>query len=263
MILNIRGTSGSGKTWLIRRIMEELGPPEPIISAEGEKPDGYLLQGNIRLVGSYENVCGGCDAVNFSKHTKAILKRWPKSREELLAELDALHISEPDKEKMLSRLEKGKEAGGTVGLVEARVRSWAAIGHVIFEGLIISGSYWRFQKIGGVIFAFLDTPLDLCTQRIMERNGGKPVKFENTKSKWDDARSTYQIAVQGGEQAVWIDHTCAFEQVMEIIYGNVPELREGLLRYIQPLELSSPEPTGETNGKTFTLPLDASRLCPF
>lgn len=61
MIINIRGSSGSGKTTLVRRLMDELNARE-IPGAKG-KPVGYLLDGNIRVVGSYRTTCGGCDTI--------------------------------------------------------------------------------------------------------------------------------------------------------------------------------------------------------
>lgn len=252
MILNIRGCSGSGKTWLMRRIMEGLGPPEPILDADG-RPEGYLLRGNIRVIGTYENQCGGCDAVKFNKDFTRRLRLSAKGQDETLAsDLLALGLRQEDVTHILDKAARGKGWAG-VYLIDAVIRSWAQMGHVIFEGLIVSGIHDRWlrisKEVSPIIWAFLDTPIDVCVQRILERNGGKPFNVEYLEDI-RNSRTPKQLAIvtEEGERAVWIDHARAFKQVMEIIHQEVPELRL--------------QPPGETSGKTFILPLNASRLCP-
>jgi len=255
LILNIRGCSGSGKTHLIRQIMEELGPPEPILDPVG-KPEGYLLRGNIRLVGRYESACGGCDRLRWEPE---ILRRFaclPEGKETLIADLAARNVTEEDIKDLLAKAAKGRSVDGFTARSEALVRRWATIGHIIFEGLMISSVYARYLKLskelGGMVWALLDTPVDVCIKRVLERNGGKPINEDYVHSKWETTRKHYDWATAEGEKVVWIDHTRAFEQVMEIIRQEVPELRP-----------ANYTPPGETSGKTFILPLDASRLCPF
>lgn len=71
MILNIRGTSGAGKTWLARRLMDAAGGSDPVVGVHPNKPGRELIYGhaakkaNIFFVGSYEATCGGCDKFSW------------------------------------------------------------------------------------------------------------------------------------------------------------------------------------------------------
>ena len=56
-VINIRGTSGSGKTQLVRDIMERYG----IYKDFGKQ--GLLLNNGTAVVGKYNNPCGGCDTL--------------------------------------------------------------------------------------------------------------------------------------------------------------------------------------------------------
>lgn len=75
-IISVRGTSGSGKSHLVREIMKCYDEVNAV-SLEGRKrPYYYLLSrpGSKRMLavlGSYENDCGGCDTL---KGTEAIYK---------------------------------------------------------------------------------------------------------------------------------------------------------------------------------------------
>lgn len=81
MIVNIRGTHGSGKSTLVREVMkrfdtaarERLGDSPAIstlvLSKEGRKrPIGYKVANPfgavIHVVGHYETACGGCDSIS-------------------------------------------------------------------------------------------------------------------------------------------------------------------------------------------------------
>jgi hypothetical protein len=70
VIVNPRGTSGAGKTELVRRIMEDYGwgRAEPIRREGRERPIGYRLPHPLggpplAVLGHYEATCGGCDTI--------------------------------------------------------------------------------------------------------------------------------------------------------------------------------------------------------
>lgn len=69
MIINVRGTSGSGKSELVRRIMA-LHPERKPHFVEGRKqPLFYECNSGTRLeplfvLGHYETPCGGCDTIS-------------------------------------------------------------------------------------------------------------------------------------------------------------------------------------------------------
>jgi thymidylate kinase len=65
-IINVRGTSGSGKSTIVRNIMA-LYRQKTAIKIKGRKqPIGYLLQRldrSLFVPGHYETACGGCDTI--------------------------------------------------------------------------------------------------------------------------------------------------------------------------------------------------------
>ena len=180
MIVNIRGTSGSGKTFLVRQLMAACNA-EPVLD-ENSKIDAYRLDGNIYILGRYTNVCGGCDTIR------------------------------------------------TQDQVCDRVRKYAAMGHVIFEGLLITHIFGRYhnlsQELGGIVWAFLDTTLDQCFENIYKRNGGKPVKEQNTTSAWEAARRVYEKAKQAGERVIWLHYENAYDELVTLLHEEIPFYEE-------------------------------------
>jgi hypothetical protein len=61
MIIDIRGTHGSGKSWIVHKLLYGLGlAPTPIVE-NGYHIDYQTIIGAV--VGKYETACGGCDGV--------------------------------------------------------------------------------------------------------------------------------------------------------------------------------------------------------
>ena len=61
MIIQIRGTSGSGKTWVVKEIMKEYDWEPHYV--ENRKRPLYYTSGDIIVLGHYEIDCGGCDTI--------------------------------------------------------------------------------------------------------------------------------------------------------------------------------------------------------
>lgn len=170
MIINIRGTHGSGKSTVIRQVMERyrLQP----MGYDGRKCAGYsgnTLFGAIAVVGSYETECGGCDAI------QPYAKIWP------------------------------------------RVTSAHDIGfHVLFEGALVSNSYGNIGRDSEVygdnfVFAFLDTPLEVCIERIRARRlaRGNTKPFDPNKSVVRIYKSNQSVMAKCkvlGRRVVILDH---------------------------------------------------------
>jgi guanylate kinase len=64
-IINIRGTSGSGKTHLMRRIMARFKDLTPEYQT-GRKRPLFYTNCLIAVLGSYESACGGCDTIKLA-----------------------------------------------------------------------------------------------------------------------------------------------------------------------------------------------------
>jgi hypothetical protein len=67
MIIHIRGTHGSGKSTLVRKIMETYKVRKPVRREGRKQPIGYILKRkghrDLFVVGHYESACGGGDTV--------------------------------------------------------------------------------------------------------------------------------------------------------------------------------------------------------
>lgn len=105
--------------------------------------------------------------------------------------------------------------------------------HVLFEGALVSSSYGNIGRSldeymgNGAVFAFLDTPIDVCLERIAARRAARgnfdPVKPDNTVGKFESvARSKLQMAKLGSMiRIVDIDHTQAVKQVLKLFGVNI------------------------------------------
>lgn len=185
MIINIRGTSGSGKTTVVRGLMaaaqtEQLFADDSRGNLFGPvHPEAYALHGissrPTYLIGSYEQVCGGCDSISTQD-----------------------------------------------GICD-RVRKYAALGHVVFEGLLLSHLYGRYEALDRelgqpYVWAFLDTPLEVCLDRVRARRIARGVTKElnptNTTQKWGDMRRVAAKAKHAELDVRWLDHNKAVEEVL-------------------------------------------------
>jgi hypothetical protein len=74
MIIQIRGTSGSGKTWVMRRVMESLGGWTSYYQPGRQKPLYYGRRGVI-VLGHYDSPCGGCDNIGSAAQVYELTKQ--------------------------------------------------------------------------------------------------------------------------------------------------------------------------------------------
>jgi hypothetical protein len=84
IILQICGTSGSGKSTLMRAVMNE-GKVTPRFTTGRKTPIGYdvIIKGAkpLFVLGSYENVAGGCDTIKTMDEVYDLVKReWSEGK---------------------------------------------------------------------------------------------------------------------------------------------------------------------------------------
>lgn len=188
-IVSIRGTHGSGKSTICRKILDRYnGQPVMGVDARGRPAiHGYtaeLPSGDLFIVGRYDIACGGCDAV------QPYAEIWP--RVEKFAG-DGYHV-----------LFEGALVSSSYGTIGAGMQ--------------------RLQDDAGVqgVFAFLDTPLEECLRRIGERRKAKgnfePLNPHNTTVKFDNvARTKDQMRRLGSTLTVVdIDHQRPVQQVLKL-----------------------------------------------
>lgn len=192
MIINIRGTHGSGKSTVVRQIIERYAG-QPMMLPNQKKPAGYCMPGAAKVqhyhfnrplyvVGPYVTACGGCDAIQPYSDI------WP------------------------------------------RVADFAQRGHVVFEGALISTNYGTIGEASEAygddfIFALLDTPLELCLERVRKRREAKGnMKPLNTKQTETKHRNIYNMCMKIRDQfkrrVVIIDHRKPVSQLLGLLNGS-------------------------------------------
>lgn len=188
MIINVRGTSGSGKTHLMKRVLALYSGSKLRFKQDGRRqPTGYLLgRGtdqppgpSLFVPGHYEVACGGCDTLD------------------------------------------GYET------IYGMVREAHANGHdVVYEGLLISGESTRpialHQEGAPLHVIALSTPIDICIASINQRRWAKnpdkpPVKEKNTRAKLRAVELALIKMVDAGIPCEVLSRDAAFERVRELL----------------------------------------------
>lgn len=189
-VINLRGTSGSGKSFIGHSFLREF--PHEEIYEEGwnkTKPRlvGYRLPGNLVVLGSYKAAGGGMDTFSPHDRTQAI-------------KLVRNHI----------------ETGAHI-FFEALVISSTVPRYIDMVNELHDGGVMHKDDF---VFPFMDTPFDLCIQQIYKRNGGKPIKEENVHAHWKYMRRCKQRLADAGMHVEDIDHTRGYEQVKELLHAG-------------------------------------------
>jgi len=109
------------------------------------------------------------------------------------------------------------------------VRKFAKKNAVLFEGLLISGIYARYlelsKELGGVTWAYLDTPLKRCYKNINNRRAnvkGRDIQMtqktkDNVKHKFDSVLRTKAHAIADKQHVVSVDHKHSAKQVARLL----------------------------------------------
>ena len=205
MIINIRGTNGSGKTTLARQLIGPDAQPIDLVqytSPTKREPErqrfvegwGSAAPGGFLAVGSYKQGCGGMDTTpSFELQQQAVLTAacWEKNGKP---------ITGPSPE------------------------------HIVCEGVLastVAGSWLEFFRhfpAGGhdVIIAYLDTPLELCLERITARQiaakgEAREIKVDQVRDKIKAITATRARFDAAGIRTVTLRHEHAEADLMEAI----------------------------------------------
>lgn len=188
---NLRGTNGSGKTFVARELIR-LSGASPCLHV-GRKVRAYqgLFDGRpIFFLGSYETQCGGCDTIPSVAETAGYLEHFMKLEHDGIVFFEGLMISH-----ML----------GTVGAMQTKL-----------------------GKDRNVL-AFLDTPLEICVQRVKDRRAerGETKEFDprNVIADWPRVQSCKEKAIRDGYKVVTVAYHSALQGVRDdltlLVHGDL------------------------------------------
>jgi|TARA_R110000824_G_scaffold89320_7_gene219080 thymidylate kinase len=155
MIIQVRGTSGSGKTTVMNEVMERLGERSSVYREGRKKPLYYSFPGGVAVLGHYESNCGGCDNIGSAPQVFELIQEVSKTHRTILCE--GLLLSEDVKwatqmkglkivflvtkiERCIRRVKKRrKDAGNDKPLNETNTRNRVAV---------IERAYGKLKALG-------------------------------------------------------------------------------------------------------------------
>lgn len=147
LAIKLHGTSGAGKSTVVRELMRD--DPNPTLYGDPKRPDAYCI-------------------------------KWPNFKH-------PLYVLGP-----YTNTCGGLDAIGKFDRHIELFNEYAPLGHLIYEGMPQSGFYGRIGEASEVygenhIFAFMDTPIDTCIDRVAQRRKEKgnltPLDPKNTVLK--------------------------------------------------------------------------------
>lgn len=180
MIINVRGTGGSGKSTIIRRVMQHYVKKEPVRIEDRKQPYGYTLEWDstalrkpLYVVGHYETPCGGGDTIT---NVSAVF------------------------ESVRERATEGYD--------------------VLFEGIISQDDTTRtieLHRSFPLLVIFLNTPLAECLKGIQlrrdERGDERTLNPKNTESRMKRCQSHYSKLRDAGVECLKLDREAAYLEV--------------------------------------------------
>lgn len=186
-IVNIRGCNGSGKTTIVRRFLDRL--PREALGGKPSRPMGYKVDASAWGIQLPVFVVG--------------------SYENTCGGADGINTQEE---------------------IADRVVKAQGLGHVLVEGLLMSkssagGHVAPILKDHGAIFAFLDTPWDVCLARVLSRRAEagntKPFDPDKTmRSAYEQCHRSAELLTQvGGYDVRWLDYINAVGEVVGYLAG--------------------------------------------
>lgn len=184
--VNIRGTNGSGKSTIVRHIMDAHRAAGGAVvhygRASGRRPLGYLLCGaplvtDIFIPGHYETACGGCDTIK------------------------------------------------TVNEVYDLVNAHMAEGHnVLYEGIMVQDDVRRAAHLARqqqLHVVALDVPIDDCLAAIRTRREARgdvrPLNEDNTRNRARTLVRTMERLHAAGVNTLSTDRDGALRTVADLL----------------------------------------------
>ena len=191
MILDIRGTHGSGKSYVAHQLLQ-YGAEEIVGYNEYKKKEtilGYHVPAlRLAIVGKYATQCGGCDGVGNSDEVVRRVRLFSANYRHVLLE----------------------------GILVAHTFDrYHRLAYELTNA--VPGHDYRF--------CFLDTPLETCIKRVQSRRDAKGVTKElNPKNITKDHHNIWTVVrgkmVAAGHNVHILNHLDPMPQVLEILHAT-------------------------------------------
>lgn len=216
-IVNVRGTSGAGKTTLIRSIMGMYEQKSPVHIKGRKQPLYYILERgslaykgdelslpeeprNLALLGHYESACGGCDTI--SSYVPDVLQP-----------------------PFAPTVEKPNSYDLTFGLIRA-LHSQGF--DVLFEGLLVSGDVARCTKLHQeglpLEVVCINIPVEECLASVVARRlaagNEKPFNEANTRDKYKLMQTCIRKLRENGVSV----HDCPTRELARLVVADIFDL---------------------------------------
>jgi hypothetical protein len=147
----------------------------------------------------------------------------------------------PDGAFVVGRYKSGCDGIFPQEIIEEMIKYWAPRGHLIWENVLVAANIGRWavlaqdtEPINHNVWVFLDTPLELCIERVFKRRAeaaaqgfnhrqsDDAVKLDVISGHWRRVRRATARAVRAGIDVRIVQHTISYEQVhnMLVLEGN-------------------------------------------
>jgi len=171
-IIDIRGTNGSGKTYLVRELIERLGGKKSYyLEDDADRIIGYTLQDGTGLLGPYEKaVSGGCDQIRTMDQVCDLVR---------------------------DMVDDGHHTIILEGYIVSHTFSrW----HAMAKEMKKRDYKWHFR--------FLETELEECIRRVKLRRAARgntnPYDPKNLTRDWHRSRKVVEQFLDAGHDVSWI-----------------------------------------------------------
>ena len=199
--INIRGTGGSGKSTLVKKVMGLYTKRHNYMVPGRRRPMGYILDrkwgdkptvlgeaGLLFVPGHYETACGGCDTIKTPDEVYRLVNEYT------MAETPVLYEG--------------------IMIMDDVTRAVALNRH-----LIEAGKY-RISVDGLYVIA-LTTPIEECLAGIRERRAArgeeKPLNEKNTRQRHERMLRGLQRLKEAGVAVERLDREAAFIRIKELL----------------------------------------------
>lgn len=174
LVIKIGGCNGSGKTSLVRAIIED-NKLQP--KYDGKKVEAYMGCApdfsSIVVLGSYKNTCGGMDTISDKEDRLALIRKYMGLMPDVL---------------VFEGLITGKTYGriGEISDMPSQRGKW--------------------------LYTFMDTPFEVCVDRVLTRRkaAGNLAPFDPERTMRPTFKSCLSVARKAGSvghPVISIDHT--------------------------------------------------------